>query len=64
MDKLLEVIRDKSIDPEKRRRAAVCLGLLCFAEPVDDHTIRVTNDTVEKLQTYIKILRLKKEMTQ
>ena len=69
MDRLLKIMKDESVDPEKRWRAAICYGLLGFAEPlpvgkgepIDDKTVRITDDTVTKLQTYIALLRAKED---
>ena len=62
MNELLEIIRDESKDDETRWQAAYCYGLLLFAERVDDNTVRITNDTQEKLQTYLELLKLKREI--
>ena len=55
-------MRDESIDDETRHKAAYCLGLLYFAEPIDDQTMRITSDTANKLETYLALLKLAEEM--
>ena len=60
MDDLLKIMKDESLDFETRWRAAYCLGLLYFAEPIDDQTVRITSDTINKLETYLEMLRFQR----
>jgi len=55
-------MRDESLDDETRQRAAYCLGLLYFAEPIDDQTVRITSNTLKKLETYLAVLKLAEEV--
>jgi len=59
---LIKIMRDESIDLETRQRAAYCFGLLYFAESIDDGKVRIDNDTQNKLETYLQLLKLKREM--
>ena len=61
LKRLLRIVRDESKSDDERSKAAYLYGLLMFAERIDDKTVRITNDTQEKLETYVAILRLEQE---
>ncbi len=61
---LLKVVKDEKADDEKRSRDAYMYGLLMFAEPIDDKTVRITKETQEKLEMFVAFLRQIKEMNQ
>lgn len=63
MKDLLEIAKDKNEDDETRSKAAVCYCLLLFAERIDENTVRITSDTMARLGTYIKIMKLAEEVT-
>ena len=64
MKELLEIVKDKKADDEKRFEAAYMYGLLMFAEPINDKTVRITKETQEKLEMFVAFLRQIKEMNQ
>ena len=57
-EELLKIIKDEKKEETERARAAYIYGLLMFAEPIDDHTVRITSETQDKLNTYRSLLRL------
>ena len=59
---LLKIIKDTSESDDERSKAAYMYGLLMFAERINDETVRITNNTQEKLQMYISFLRQIQEM--
>ncbi len=62
MERLLTVMQDETEPLVKRQQAAYLYGLLLFAEPIDDETVRITNETAQKLGTYVDMLRSKQDM--
>lgn len=62
MKDLLELIKDKTESNEKRAKAAYLYALLGFAERIDEKTVMITSDTIEKVETFTAILRTMQEI--